>query len=182
MSSAPEFRGTPRSNPFPETSAARESAVLAGDVTMKRICFKTAVAAGVALAAWLTHVSTLQPQERPAQPQANGGDQMERGRYLVHHVSQCVVCHSPKDARGNVIARRLLTGSPMPVKSPYANVDWALYCPPIAGLPGWEKQDAVYLLQHGHRRNGRAPRPPMPEFKMTEEDATAVVEYLMSLR
>ena len=149
---------------------------------MKQVCFRTAVAAGVVLTAWLAHVSTVQPQEQPAGPREKGGDQVERGRYLVHDVAQCVVCHSPKDPRGNVIERRLLTGSPMPVKSPYPNVDWAFYCPPIAGLPGWEKADAVYLLQNGHRRNGRAPRPPMPEFHMTEQDATAVVEYLMSLQ
>ena len=144
---------------------------------MKRLALPVFALAAIAVTTWATHLPALQQQDA----QGGGQAQLERGRYLVHDVAQCIVCHSPKDPRGEVIERRLLMGAPMPVKSPYPNVDWAFYCPQIAGLPGWEKADAVYLLQHGHRRNGRAPRPPMPEFHMTEQDATAVVEYLMSL-
>lgn len=147
---------------------------------MNRMCFRIAAPAAVALAAWATHVSALQPPQPPSGQDA--GDQLERGRYLVHDVAKCVVCHSPKDARGNIVEQRSLTGAPMPVRSPYANLEWAPYCPPIAGLPGWEKEDAIYLLRHGHRRDGRAPRAPMPAFHMTEEDAAAVVDYLMSVQ
>jgi mono/diheme cytochrome c family protein len=140
------------------------------------------VLAGVALTIWAARLHAFQQPAQQKTEQKGGQGQLERGRYLVHDVAQCVVCHSPKDARGNVVERRLLTGSPMPAKSPYRDIDWAFYCPQLVGLPGWEKDDAIYLLRHGHRRNGRAPRPPMPTFRMTEEDATAVVEYLMSLR
>jgi hypothetical protein len=75
-----------------------------------------------------------------------------------------------------------LQGAPIPVTSPYPNSPWAFRAPAIAGLPGWTQGDAVFLLMNGHRVSGQQPRPPMPQFRMSREDADAVVAYLMSLR
>jgi len=60
-------------------------------------------------------------------------------------------------------------------------VQWAFEAPKIAGLPGWTADDAVRLLETGRSAKGYVPRPPMPPFRMTSEDAAAVVAYLQAL-
>jgi mono/diheme cytochrome c family protein len=106
----------------------------------------------------------------------------DRGAYLVHRVAMCVVCHSPRDSSGRVDNDRLLTGGRIPVESPYAGQDWAFRAPRLAGLPGWEKEELVTLLRTGQSPQGFVPRPPMPPFRMTGEDAQAVADYLAEFR
>lgn len=106
--------------------------------------------------------------------------EIERGRYLVHDVAMCVQCHSPRDDDGNLEPQRLLQGGRIPVESPYRNIVWGFEAPPLAGLPGWEPEQVVTLLMTGHRPNGRSPRPPMPPFRLSEDDARAIVAYLSS--
>lgn len=105
-----------------------------------------------------------------------------RGSYLVNHVAMCVQCHTPRDAAGNLDRGRLLKGAPIPVRSPFPNQTWAFAAPAIAGLPGWTTEDAVRLLTTGRRLNGNTPKRPMPPFRLSREDAEAVVAYLHSLR
>lgn len=106
---------------------------------------------------------------------------VERGRYLVHHVAMCVQCHSPRDGEGNLVELRLLEGGTIPVESPYPDIVWGFQAPQLRGLPGWEPEQVVTLLMTGHRSNGRSPRPPMPPFRLSEEDARAIVAYLKSI-
>jgi mono/diheme cytochrome c family protein len=106
---------------------------------------------------------------------------VERGHYLVHHVAMCIECHSPRDERGALIERRLLTGGRIPVGSPFPAADWAFEAPRLAGLPGWQPDVVETLLQTGRRPDGYDPRSPMPEFRLKREDAAAVVAYLKSL-
>jgi mono/diheme cytochrome c family protein len=113
-----------------------------------------------------------------AAPQA---EQVERGKYLVEHVAQCVQCHTPRREDGQLDRRRLFEGARIPVESPFANQPWALRAPRLAGLAGWSEEQITTLLETGRRPDGRAPRPPMPAYRMTAEDATAVVAYLRSL-
>lgn len=115
-------------------------------------------------------------EDRPADATAG----VERGRYLVHRVAMCVECHTPRDREGHRIDERLLQGAPIPVASPFPE-PWAYSSPQIAGLPGFQREDVVTLLMTGRRPNGEAPLPPMPSFRMSREDATAVVAYLKSL-
>ncbi|MEZ6113704.1 MAG: c-type cytochrome [Pirellulaceae bacterium] len=120
------------------------------------------------------------PPSRETSP-SDEGSSVERGRYIVHQVAMCVICHTPKDAAGNLDQTRLLRGGPIPVRGPTADSDWAFHAPQLAGLPGWEDDAVVTLLMTGHRPNGKAPRPPMPPFRFHQEDARAVVDYLKSL-
>jgi mono/diheme cytochrome c family protein len=109
--------------------------------------------------------------------------QLARGKYLVLHVAMCVQCHTPRNAQGELDQSRLLQGARMPVESPFASQTWAFEAPKIAGLPGgWAEEDLIQLLQTGKGPRGTAPRPPMPPFRMTAEDAAAVTAYLKSLR
>lgn len=107
---------------------------------------------------------------------------IERSQYLVERVAMCVQCHSPRDARGELIQQRLLTGARVPLASPYPNQQWAAFAPKIAGLPGWVEEDFVTLLQSGKRPTGERPRPPMPPFRLSRQDAEAIAAYLQSLR
>jgi mono/diheme cytochrome c family protein len=109
------------------------------------------------------------------------GEQLQRGQYLVEHVAMCVQCHTPRTAQGELDRTRLLQGAPIPVPAPFPMSHWAFEAPKIAGLPGWMAEDAVRLLQTGRSARGYVPRPPMPPFRMTQEDAAAVVAYLKSL-
>ena len=114
--------------------------------------------------------------------QAPPRQDVERGRYLVNHVAMCVQCHTPRDGRGELLERRLLQGAPVPLASPYPE-DWALRAPWLAGLPGIPEADLVHLLRTGIvPRTGRPPAPPMPPYRLSEEDAKAVAAYLNSLR
>ncbi len=108
-------------------------------------------------------------------------EQLQHGEYLVMRVAMCVQCHSPRDSQGRLLETRLLQGAPMPVEAPFPSVPWAFQAPTIAGLPGWTTEDAITFLQTGKRADGSSPRAPMPPFRMTKEDATAVVAYLQSL-
>jgi mono/diheme cytochrome c family protein len=59
--------------------------------------------------------------------------------------------------------------------------DWPLLAPRIAGNPPGTDEDMVKLLTTGIGRDGRQLRPPMPQFRLTVEDARAVVAYLRTL-
>jgi mono/diheme cytochrome c family protein len=106
---------------------------------------------------------------------------IEHGSYLVQHVAMCVQCHTPRDSDGNLIPSLLLHGEAMPIRSPFPYVEWAVRAPHIAGLPGYSVAQGVRLLTEGITASGVRPKPPMPPFRMTREDAEAVVAYLKSL-
>ena len=116
---------------------------------------------------------------RAAAPTA--AERIEQGEYLVLHVAMCVQCHTPRDQQGRLDETQLLQGAPMPVESPFPSSPWAFRAPTLAGLPGWSDEDAIMLLQTGKRPDGRSPSPPMPPFRFTPEDASAIVAYLRSL-
>ena len=109
-------------------------------------------------------------------------DRVARGEYLVNNVAMCVQCHTPRDERGELERSKLLQVAPVPVVSPYPNDQWAFTAPRIAGLAPWTEEQIVTLLTTGARPTGERPKPPMPPFRMTRDDAEAVVAYLKSLR
>ena len=115
-------------------------------------------------------------------PAAAPGGEVARGGYLVNRVAMCVQCHSPRDGSGELDRTRLLKGAPMPIRSPFPGQVWAFSAPSIAGLPGWTDADATALLTTGRRLTGYAPKPPMPAFRLGDEDARAIIAYLHSMR
>lgn len=121
-------------------------------------------------------------QPRSRESSAGGGAAIERGRYLVHDVAMCVICHSPHFPSGELNPRRLLHGGRIPLESPFSRQEWAFTAPRLAGLPGgWTEERLIELLMTGQRPEGPPPRPPMPPFRMNREDAAAVAAYLKSL-
>lgn len=107
-------------------------------------------------------------------------ERIARGKYLVENVGMCSDCHSPRNERGEFIQSLWLTGSPLPFK-PTVEMPWQPASPPIAGLPTMTAEQAINFLQTGIRPNGTRPLPPMPPFRFSEQDATAVVAYLKSI-
>jgi mono/diheme cytochrome c family protein len=109
------------------------------------------------------------------------GGNLEHGRYLVERVVMCAECHSTRDSQGNVVPGTRFKGGPMPGR-PMWPVDWPEAFPRIAGLPGYTDAQAIRLLTQGAiKRDGTQLRAPMPRFRMTPEDAAAVVAYLRSM-
>jgi len=111
---------------------------------------------------------------------ATGGN-VERGRYLVERVANCGECHSARDSHGNIVDGTKFMGGPM-VVTPTYSTDWPNRFPRIAGLPGYTDEQAIRLLTQGAiKRDGTQLRAPMPRFRMSPEDAAAVIAYLRSL-
>jgi cytochrome c2 len=137
---------------------------------------------------FLTAVS-LSGQQKPA-ASATGAAQagalkatgnVEHGRYLVEQVIMCWECHSARDAQGNIVSGTRFNGGAMPVR-PTFSADWPNQIPRIAGLPGYDDEQAMRLLTQGAIRwDGRQLRAPMPRFRMSTQDAADVIAYLRSL-
>jgi mono/diheme cytochrome c family protein len=120
----------------------------------------------------------------PPDPVAIKAAQIERGRYLANDVALCVVCHSPKDQAGNPIREQAFHGGVIPARATYNGMKpWASNAPALGPMAGGAPDDVAYLLQTGiWRPTGQSPKAPMPPFRLSEEDANAVVAYLRSLQ
>lgn len=136
------------------------------------------VALVILAAGALSLLAVAAQQSRPAEPPA---DRVARGRYITEHVAMCIQCHTPRTESGDLDRTRLFHGAPMPVRSPWPNQEWAYETPKIAGLPGWTDEDAINFLMKGKDPRGYVPRPPMPPFRMTREDAESVVAFLRTM-
>jgi mono/diheme cytochrome c family protein len=146
--------------------------VMTSDIITRRF-------AAALLASGLAMATPASPQARKADPAR--GAAVERGRYIVEQVAMCVECHTPRDADGHLLRERVFKGAPVPVVAPFRGQTWALEAPNIAGMKGYTEETGIRLLSEGISRTGAPPRPPMPPFRMTREDASAVVAYLMSI-
>jgi mono/diheme cytochrome c family protein len=104
-----------------------------------------------------------------------------RGKYLVTGVAMCTDCHTQRDQKGQIIQEKWLQGAPLDFKATVPTPKWADVAPPLAGLPGWTEAQVVTLLTTGKDQKGEPPDPPMPAYRMSQEDARAVAAYLASL-
>jgi mono/diheme cytochrome c family protein len=109
-------------------------------------------------------------------------DLAARGKYIVEGLSRCSQCHTPRDANGNPDRSHLLEGAAVWLKPAEPVEDWPLQAPRIAGIPPGTDADMVKLLTTGIWRDGKPLRQPMPQFRMTQADAEAVVAYLKTLQ
>ena len=135
---------------------------------------------GPALVAAGTLVAALSRSSVPS-PSAPGPAVVERGRYLTHDVAMCVQCHSPRDEKGEIVKGKEFSGARVPVDSPFPGPPWAMQAPNLRGLTGFSEEGVVRLLRDGIAHTGSPPQSPMPPFRMSREDASAIVAYLRSL-
>lgn len=125
-----------------------------------------------------SHAPTPQPT---GQTPVTAAGSVARGEYLTHYVAMCVQCHTPRDRAGNLLENQKFRGGPMPVQSPYPDKPFAFSAPNIAGLPGFTDEQILQLLTEGRAGDRRPPEPPMPPFRMSREDALAIIAYLRTL-
>jgi mono/diheme cytochrome c family protein len=105
-----------------------------------------------------------------------------RGKYLVEGVAMCQDCHTPRNEKGEFDTTRWLGGSVLAFKPAVPIPGWSEAAPPLAGLEGWETEEAIKFLQTGTTPGGKPAAPPMPGYRLNQPDATAVVAYLKSLK
>jgi mono/diheme cytochrome c family protein len=105
-----------------------------------------------------------------------------RGKYIVEGLSRCGQCHTPRDSNGNPEQNERLEGAAVWLKPAEPVEDWPLKAPRIGGIPPGTDAEMVKLLTTGIWRDGKPLRQPMPQFRMTQSDAEAVVAYLKSLQ
>ncbi|HXT00301.1 MAG TPA: c-type cytochrome [Elusimicrobiota bacterium] len=127
-------------------------------------------------AAGLAGVLAFSPRRAPAAPAA-----VDRGRYLVEGVAMCGECHTPRDARGLVDESRELQGAPIWITPVRPRPDWAQRAPALAGLESYTDEQAETVLEKGVGPNGLPLQAPMHDYRMSPEDAKAVIAYLRSL-
>jgi mono/diheme cytochrome c family protein len=121
---------------------------------------------------------------RAANKDANqpADNQVARGKYIVEGLSRCAQCHTPRDEKGNPDRSHWLEGAAVWLKSAESSADWPLQAPRIAGIPPGTDAEMITLLTTGIWKDGKPLRQPMPQFRMTQPDAEAVVAYLKSVK
>ena len=114
-------------------------------------------------------------------PATAGAQSLARGKYIVERTSMCSDCHTPRDEKGQLIPGKSLQGAPLGVQ-PIHPMPWADTAPRIAGLPaGYTRAQTVTFLETGKRPDGSMPKPPMPPYRFSPEDAVSVASWLKSL-
>jgi hypothetical protein len=83
--------------------------------------------------------------------------------------------------RANPSKKSILRGSLLFFKPTVPVPNWSDKAPNIARLPGREEEDAIKFFTTGLAYNDLPARPPMPQFRYSQEDAAAIVAYLRSL-
>jgi mono/diheme cytochrome c family protein len=117
-----------------------------------------------------------------AKNEAENASQVARGKYLVESVAMCGTCHTQHDERGQADPAHPLEGAALWLNPTMPVADWPLRAPRIGGTPPATDTQMVMLLTTGIWIDGKHLRPPMPQFRMTPEDASAVVAYLRSMQ
>ncbi len=112
---------------------------------------------------------------------ADSQPSVERGKYIVEGLARCGQCHTPRDSQGVPDRSNPLAGAAVWLQSAIPVGNWPLQAPRIAGNPPGSDAELIKLLTTGIWRDGEPLREPMPQFRMTEQDAQAVVAYLRSL-
>ena len=113
-------------------------------------------------------------------------DKIARGKYLVEEVARCQECHTPKTAEGQFDQTKWLKGSTLNIQ-PIAEVKgWHKTSPDITStsrlFQRWMDAGLVKFLSTGLNPGGNPAGAPMPQYKMAQADAEAIVEYLKSLK
>jgi mono/diheme cytochrome c family protein len=119
----------------------------------------------------------------PARAPSSG---IERGRYLVDHVSLCGDCHTPRNSMGVPNHSLYLGGAS--AKTGFLDEDVPNITPDKeTGIGDWKREDIVELLINGTKPDLDNVQGLMAEViergykNMTKEDAFAIADYLKSV-
>jgi mono/diheme cytochrome c family protein len=113
-------------------------------------------------------------------------DKTERGKYLVEEVAQCQNCHTPRLTTGEMDKSKWLKGATLNVQPIEPIEKWHKTAPDLTPSgrlwTRWKEEGLVKFMQTGRGPSGNVADPPMPTYKLTKDDAEAVVEYLKTLK
>jgi len=144
-----------------------------------------AIVLGLILVLALATVLLAFPRSRPPSTAVfeRTSERLERGRYLVEHVANCLDCHSERDWSlygAPVIAGTEGQGAPLLVMRP--EIQSANITP--AALADWSDGEIARAITAGISRDGGALHPLMPYdtyVHLSEEDVAAVVSHLRQM-
>ena len=144
----------------------------------------------VLIIAFLIYFNSKYPQvERPSNEKVETTPaRLERGKYLAHHVTVCLDCHSTRDwtkYAGPVIAGTLGKGGELYNKET-AGIPGMLYAKNItpAALNNWTDGELIRAITCGVSKDNTALFPLMPYVgynNLTKEDLYSIVAYIRSL-
>ncbi len=141
------------------------------------VCF-----AGLIVLSICSASSAGQAKNAGATAKAPGNNALAaRGQYIVNDVAMCPTCHTPRNSAGNLERNHWLDGASLWLLPARPTANWPLKAPRIGGNPPATDDEMVTLLTTGIWKDGTRLRAPMPQFRMTKDDAQAVVAYLKSL-
>jgi mono/diheme cytochrome c family protein len=113
-------------------------------------------------------------------------DKVARGKYLIEEVAKCGECHTPKTSEGALDREKWLKGTSLDFQPMQPVKGWHKTSPDLTPGSGlwqrWGETGLVKFLSTGLGPSGKPADPHMPMYKMTQEDAEAVVNYLKSLK
>jgi len=137
----------------------------------------------------ITRFTAAQESAQPAKT-ANGAPKagspgatgaVARGKYIVEDVAYCTNCHTPRTSTGELDRTKWLQGGPLFWQPAQHVPNYPQLVPRLAGTPPANDDEMVILLTTGVWKDGTRLREPMPQFRMTKEDALAVIAYLKTL-
>jgi mono/diheme cytochrome c family protein len=117
--------------------------------------------------------------QHPSTESTRSGN-VARGKYLVEGVAMCGTCHTPRTDNGELERDHWLEGASLWLQPSRPDSNWPLKAPRISGNPAGTDAELITLLTTGVWKGSHL-RPPMPQFRMSREDAESVVAYLRSL-
>jgi hypothetical protein len=113
-------------------------------------------------------------------------DKVARGKYLVEEVGRCQECHTPKTADGQFDKEKWMKGAVLNFQPIEPVKGWHKTSPDVtrAGRlwQKWGELTLIKFLTTGNGPSGKPADPPMPTYKMKQDDAEAIVDYLKSLK
>lgn len=168
------------SKSLPRKSSARKTfARYSSELRLRNRWLFAWLCSAILLSGTLAFAQGGKPQPHGKAASAAG---IARGKYIVENVAICAQCHTPRDYDGNPDRAHWLQGSSVPFNPVKPDPSWPITAPRIGGtpLPAGD-EDMAKLLTTGIWTNGEHLRPPMPQFRLSQEDAEAVVAYLKSL-
>ena len=115
-----------------------------------------------------------------------GESKEERGKYLVDEVGACGSCHTPRGADGKPDASQYMKGAVLNIQPIEPVQGWHKTSPDLTSgsrlFLKWKEEGLIKFMETGLNPAGHTADAPMPTYKLTHEDAGAVVAYLKTLK
>ncbi len=158
---------------------------------MKKAVLIVAAALGITVALAAAFVALHEPAQRELTDLRieSTPERVERGRYLAHHVSGCMHCHTAHDDSKRSHPRTGPDGAGGACMGKEFGLPGELCIPNITpdqetGIGAWTDDEILRAIREGISRDGRALFPMMPYGvyrEMSDGDAHSIVAYLRSM-